>query len=116
MRASEKHDFKPPKPRTYSGKGKDKDPETFEQWKQQVLDYFDLTSMPPSKHIQALGYFVNDTARDYYHTERRKHSETNPVTVEVMLKGIKNHCIPTTSSNVYWKQWNQVSQIQHGKV
>ena len=55
--ASEKHDFKPPKPRTYSGKGKDKDPETLEQWKQEVLDYFDLTSMPPSKHIQAIGYF-----------------------------------------------------------
>ena len=101
--ASEKHDFKPPKPRTYSGKGKDKDPKTFEQWKQEVLDYFDLTSMPPSKHIQALGYFVNDTARDYYHTKRRKHSDTNPVTVDEMLKGIKNHCIPTTSSNVYWK-------------
>ena len=33
-----------------------------------------------------------------------------------MLKGIKNHCIPTTSSNVYWKQWDQVSQIQHGNV
>ena len=52
--ASEKHDFKPPKPRTYSGKGKDKDPETFEQWKQEVLDYFDLTSMLPSKHIKVL--------------------------------------------------------------
>ena len=33
-----------------------------------------------------------------------------------MLKGIKNHCIPTTSSNVYWKQWDQVSQVEHGKV
>ena len=101
--ASEKHDFKLPKPRTYSGKGKDKDPETFEQWKQEVLDYFDLTSTLPSKHIQALGYFVNDTARDYFHTKRRKHSDTNPVTIEEMLKGIKNHCISTTSSNVYWK-------------
>ena len=114
--ASEKHDFKPPKPRTYSGKEKDKDPETFEQWKQEVVDYFDLPSMPPSKYIQALGYFVNDTARNYYHTKRRKHSDTNPVTIKEMLKGIKNHCIPTTSSNVYWKQWDQVSQVQHGKV
>ena len=62
--ASEKHDFKSPKCGTYSGKGKDKDPEIFEQWKQEVLDYFDLTSMPPSKHIQELGYFVNNIARD----------------------------------------------------
>ena len=116
MMAAEKHDFKPPKSKPYSGMGQDKDPETFEQWKQEVQDYFDLTSMPPSKHIQALEYFVNDTARDYYHTKRRKHSDTNPVTVDEMLKGIKNHCIPTTSSNVYWKQWHQVSQIQHGKV
>ena len=99
--ALEKHDFKPPKPRTYSGKGKDKDPETFEQWKQEVLDYFDLTSMPPLKYIQALGYFVNDTARDYYHTKRRKHSDTNPVTVEEMLKGIKNHCIPTSPKAIF---------------
>ena len=112
---SEKHDFKPPKPRTYSGKGKDKDPETFEQWKQEVLDNFHLTSMPPSKHIQALGYFVNDTVKDCSHTKRRKHCDTNPVTIEEMLKGIK-HCIPTISSNVYWKQWDQVSQIQYGKV
>ena len=80
--ASEKHDFKLPKPRTYSGKGKDKHPETFEQWKQEVLDYFDLTSMPPSKHIQVLEYFVNDSARDYYHTKTRKHSDTNAVTIE----------------------------------
>ena len=28
--ASEKHSFKPPKPRTYSGIGQDKDPEVFE--------------------------------------------------------------------------------------
>ena len=33
-----------------------------------------------------------------------------------MIKGIKNHGIPTTSSNIYWKQWNPVSQIQPGKV
>ena len=72
--------------------------------------------MPPSKHIKGLGYFVNDTARDYYHTKRRKHSDTNPVTIEEMLKGIKNHCIPTTSSNVYRKQWDQVLEIQHRKV
>ena len=69
MMASEKHDFKPAKPRTYSGKAKDKDPETFKQLKPEVLDYFDLTSMPPLKHIQVLEYFVNDTARDYYHTK-----------------------------------------------
>ena len=101
--ALEKHNFKPPKPRIYSGKGKDKDPVTFEHCKQEVLDYFDLTSMLPSKHIQALGYFVNDTARDYYHTRRRKNSDTNLVTVEEILKGIKNHCIPIISNNVYWK-------------
>ena len=71
-----------------------------------MLDYFNLTSMRPSKHIQVLGYFVNDIARDYYHTKRRKHSDTNPGTVEEMLKGIKNHYIPITSSNVYWKQWD----------
>ena len=114
--ASEKHDFKPLKSRTYSGKGQDKDPEIFEQGKQEVLDYFDLTSMLPSKHIQPLGHFVKDTVREYYYTKRKKQSDTNPVTVEEMLKGIKNHCIPTISSNVYWKQWDQVSQIQHGKV
>ena len=67
MMASEKHDFKLLKTRTYSGKGRDMDPETCEQWKQEVHDYFDLTSMLPSEHIQALGYFVNNTARDYYH-------------------------------------------------
>ena len=81
-----------------------------------MLDYFNLTSVPPSKHIQAPGYFVNDTAGDYFYTKRRKHSDTNPVTVEEMLKGIKNHSIPTTSNNVYWKQWDLVSWIQYGKV
>ena len=70
--ASEKHDFKPRKPRTYSGKGKDKDSETFEEWKQEVLDYFDRTSMPPSKHIQLLGYFVSNMARDSSDTKRQK--------------------------------------------
>ena len=72
--------------------------------------------MTLSNHIQVLGYFVNDTARDHNYIKRRIHSNTNPVTIEEMLQGIKNHCIPTTNSNVYWKQWNQVSQIQHGKV
>ena len=37
---SEKHSFKPPKPRTYTGIRQDKDPEVFEQWKQEVLDYY----------------------------------------------------------------------------
>ena len=38
--ASGRHSFKPPKPRTNSGVGQDKDPEVFEQWKQEVLDYY----------------------------------------------------------------------------
>ena len=46
-----RHSFKPPKPRTYSGVGQDKDPEIFEQWKQEVLDYYALTEIPPSTQI-----------------------------------------------------------------
>ena len=33
MMASDKQDFKHPKPRTYSGEEKDKDTKTFKQWK-----------------------------------------------------------------------------------
>ena len=46
--ASEKHLFEPPKPRPYTGIGQDKDPAVFEQWKQEVLDYYALTNIPPS--------------------------------------------------------------------
>ena len=49
--ASEKHSFKPPKSRTYTGVGQDKDPEVFEQWKHEVLDYYALTNIPPSTQI-----------------------------------------------------------------
>ena len=52
--ALEEHSFKPSKPRTYTGVGRDKDPEVFEQWKQDMLDYDALTNIPPSTQIQAL--------------------------------------------------------------
>ena len=49
--ASGRHSFKPPKPRTYSDVGQNKDSEVFEQWKQEVLDYYALTEIPPSTQI-----------------------------------------------------------------
>ena len=32
--------FKLPKPRVYTGKGPDKDPEKFRQWRSELTDYF----------------------------------------------------------------------------
>ena len=90
-----------------------KDPEVFEQWKQEVLDYYALTEIPPSTQIQALGYFVNNTAKDYYFTTRNKLSD---ITLEQMLDGLKKHVIPSTHRNTYWKQWDAIHQIKNGKV
>ena len=64
--ALEKHSFKPPKPRTYTGVGQDKDSKVYEQWKQQVLDYYALTNITLLTQIQVLGYFISNTAKDYY--------------------------------------------------
>ena len=100
--ASERHSFKPPKPRTYTGIGQDKDPEVFEQWKQEVLDYYALIHIPPSTQIQALGYFVSTTAKDYYFTTRNKQTD---IILEQMLDELKKHVIPSTHRNTYWKQW-----------
>ena len=109
--ASEKHSFKIPKPRTYTGVGQDKDPEVFEQWKQEVLDYYALTNILPSTQIQALEYFVSNTAKDYYFTTRSKQQD---ITLEQMLDGLKKHVIPSTHRNTYWKQWDAIHQIKNG--
>ena len=110
---SEKHSFKLPKPRTYTGVVQDKDLEVFEQWKQEVLDYYALTNIPPSTQIQALGYFVSNTAKDYYFTTRNKQAD---ITIEQMLDGLKRHVIPSTHRNTHWKQWDAIHQIKNGKV
>ena len=111
--ASEKHSFKPPKPRPYTGIVQDKDPEVFEQWKQELLDYYAQTNIPPSTQIQALGYFVSYTAKDYYFTTRNKQTD---ITLEQMLNGLKKHVIPSTHMNTYWKQWDAIHQIKNGKA
>ena len=78
-----------------------------------MLDYYALTEIPSSTQIQALGYFVNNTAKDYYFTTRNKHSD---ITLEQMLDGRKKHIIPSTHRNTYWKQWDAIHQIKNGKV
>ena len=103
--ASGRHSFKPPKPRTYSGVGEDQDSEVLEQWKQEVLDYYTLTDIPPLTQIQALGYFVNNTAKDYYFTTRNKQLD---IALEQMLDGLKKHIIPSTHRYTYWKQWDAI--------
>ena len=111
--ASEKHSFKPPKPRTYTGVGQDQDPEVFEQWKLEVLDYYALTNIPPSTQIQALVYFISNTAKDYYFTTRNKQTD---ITLEQILDGLKKHVIPSTHRKTYWKQWDAIHQIKNGKA
>ena len=61
--------FKPPKPRVFSGKGTDKDPAVFDAWKQEVLDYLDLSGIDPKHQLAVLQYFVSETAKDYYATK-----------------------------------------------
>ena len=110
---SGRYSFKPPKPRTNSGAGQDKDPEVFEQWKQEVLDYYALTEILPSTQNQVLGYFVSGTAKDYYFITRNKQTD---ITLEEMLDGLKRYVIPLTLRNTYWKQWDAIHQIKNGKV
>ena len=111
--ASGRYSFKPPKQRSYSGVGHDKDPEVFEQWKQEVLNYYALIEITSSIQIQALGYFINNTAKDYYFTTRNKQLD---ITLEQMLDGLKKHVIPATYRNTYRRQLDIIQQIKNGKV
>ena len=105
--------FKPPKPRTYSGKGKDTKEHIFRQWRTEVTDYFDLMRIPQDKQLVTLGYFVSDAAKDFYQTKRE---DNGKITVEGMLDGIKKHCIPSTQGNNYWNEWNAIKQVDGNKT
>ena len=104
-----KSTFKPPKPRIYIGNGNDRDPAVFDAWKDEVMDYLLLAKIPEENHIAVIQYLVSDTARDYYVTTRKGITEANPLTAEELLKGRKEHVVPSTHVNQYWKQWDKIS-------
>ena len=66
-----------------------------------MLDYYALTNIPPSTQIQALGYFVSNTAKDYYFTIRNKQTD---ITLEQMLDGLKKHVIPSEGQQGHQKE------------
>ena len=107
--------FKPPKPRVYTGKGPDKDPEKFRQWRSELTDYFHLSKIKPENELLVLQYFVSDIAKNYF-TQRRNQTKDNPDTLAEMLDRRAKHCIPSTHGNMYWKQWDKVSQTQNGQT
>ena len=79
--------FKPPKPRVFSGKSSDKDPAVFDAWKQEVLDYLDLSGIDPKHQLVVLQYFVSETAKDYYTTKRKEHTDAvTPCRVNTLLR------------------------------
>ena len=111
--SSQSSKFKPPKPRTYSGKGNDTKAHIFRQWRQEVADYFKLTGLPPDEQLITLGYFVSEAAKDYYQTKRE---ENDRITVKEMLDGMRKHVIPSTQGNNYWNEWNNISQRTKDKT
>ena len=78
-----------------------------------MLDHYALIKIPQSIQIQALGYFVNNTAKDYYFATRYKQSD---ITLEQMLDRLKKHVITSTHRNTYMKQWDAIHQIKNGKI
>ena len=33
-----------------------------------------------------------------------------------MLRGLRQHVVPSTHVNEYWKQWESISQVRNGRV
>jgi hypothetical protein len=63
-----------------------------------------------------LQYFVSDTAKDFYTTRRKSITSHKPMTAEELLAEMKQHIVPSTHMNQYWKQWDKISQIKNGKA
>ena len=105
--------FKPPKPRIYSGKGKDTKEHVFRQWRTEVTDYMKLMNVPTDQQVITLGYFVSDTAKDYYQTKRE---DNEAITIKEMLDGLKKHVVPSTQGNNYWNEWNAIKQIEGNRT
>jgi hypothetical protein len=106
--------FKPPKPRTFTGKGNDTKAHIFRQWRQEVEDYFELSGIPTRQQLITLGYFVSDAAKDYYQTQRE---ENDKLSIKEALDGLRDHVVPSTQGNNYWNEWNNIAQkTKEGKT
>ena len=113
----DKNTFKPPKPRVFSGEGLDKDPAVFDAWKNEVIDYLDLLGIADDKvKVTILQYLVSNTAKDYYTTRREAQTLDQPLSLNDILDGIRQHVVPSTHGNEYWKQWESISQIHNGRI
>ena len=99
----------------YTGQGLDKDPAVFEQWRQEVTDFFDLSNADEEDHLRMIQYFVSGIAKEYYQI-RMKQIEDNPISAEDMLEGIKQRVVPSNYVNEYWRQWDEVSQNRNGRI
>lgn len=109
--------FKPPKPRIFSGEDKDTDPAVFDAWKHEVIDYLHLLGIEDDKtQVTILQYLVCNTAKDYYTTRREGQTRFHPLKLDDILDGLRQHVVPSTHGNEYWKQWEAISQMHDGCI
>ena len=109
--------FKPPKPKIFSGEDQDTDPAVFDAWKNEVIDYLHLLGIEDDKtKVTILQYLVCNTAKDYYTTRREGQTRFHPLTLNNILDGLRQHVVPSTHGNEYWKQWERISQMHDGRI
>jgi hypothetical protein len=103
--------FKPPKPRIYSGDNNDRDASTLEAWIETLKDYITLSNITDDTlKLRVMQYFLSGTAEDFYHTKRREPD----ITFDLMLAKLKEYLIPSTAINKYWKDWHRIYQTKNG--
>ena len=117
METTNKSMFKPPKPRIFSGKGDDQDAARVDTWIQEMKDFLDLSGIKDENlKVVTMQYFLSETAKDFYSTKRQTATPDKPLRIDEFLTELKQHVVPSTHVNKYWKDWNKVTQTEGGKT
>jgi len=109
--------LKLPKLATNDGRGIYKTAAVFDAWVRDLRDHLELAEMDLESSYAMIwvGMHLKDGTK-MLHTQFRANEDTKHLGVEEFLKALRQYCIPYTSKETLWNEFQAIRQMLNGRM
>jgi len=109
--------LKLPKLATNNGRGIYKTAAVFDAWVRDLRDHLELAEMDLESSYAMIwvGMHLKDGTK-MLHTQFRANEDTKHLGVEEFLKALRQYCIPFTSKETLWNEFQAIRQTRNGRI
>jgi len=109
--------LKLPKLATNDSRGIYKTAAAFDAWVRDLRDHLELAEMDLERSYAMIwvGMYLKDGTK-MLHTQFRANEDTKHMGVEEFLKALRQYCIPFTSKETLWNEFQAIRQTLNGRT